>query len=192
MRKRPLSPEDEALWREVARSVKPIRKRTKKAADAAETASRPAIAPARKIAAVAPPAAPASGRKEAAAAPSAPKRASKPLSPLSAGDPALDRKARRGCIAIERDVDLHGMTQARAEALLLRFLEDARADGVRCVRVITGKGAREGGGRGVLRRRFLDWIEAAPFRPLIARVASAEPRADTPGAYFVFLKSRRP
>lgn len=190
MRKRGLTPEDEALWREVARSVTPMRKRKKAPPDAARP---PAAATGSRL--EADPKATKTPRPTPSVPGAAPaKRTPARLpSPLAAGDPKLDRKARAGRIAVERTLDLHGMTQARAEARLLVFLEEARADDVRCVRVITGKGGPAepfAAPRGVLRRRFLDWIEAAPFRPLIARVASAEPRAATPGAWIVFLKSR--
>ncbi|MBY0422690.1 MAG: Smr/MutS family protein, partial [Parvularculaceae bacterium] len=86
--------------------------------------------------------------------------------------------------------DLHGLTQERAHVRLLGFLETAQADGVKCVRVITGKGGDGAAARGILRRRFLDWIEAAPFRPLVVRVAPAETRL-VAGAYYVFVKRRR-
>lgn len=182
MTRRRLSDDEAALWRDVARTVTPLSKRKRAAALKPQEAT-----PAR---ADAPRAGTSIKRPAPAPAIAEPRRVAKksPPSPLVAGDPAIDRRARKGLLAVERTLDLHGMTQDRAHARLLAFLEAARADGVKCVRVITGKGG--GPTRGVLRRRFLEWIEAAPFRPLVVRVAPAEP-GPVVGAYFVFIKKPR-
>lgn len=190
MRRRDLSPDEALLWGEVAKSVKPIRRPAKK------SAKKPASAKPVEAAPTKPPAARRHATAPAAATPkpSAPRApASRPPSAFDAGDPKLDRKARRGQLAAERTLDLHGLTQDAAAVRLRSFLQKASADGLKCVRVITGKGARAGGAsgeRGVLRRRFLDWVDTAPNRGLIARVAPAEPGARA-GAFFVFLKSQR-
>ena len=190
MTRRRLSDDEAALWRNVAETVTPLKKKKRVAAKPQE--SKPARGDAALRASSAPKWAPSEPlaverRGSAATTPSTPSKPST-LSPLAAGDPAIDRKARKGRIAVERTLDLHGLTQDRAHASILAFLESARADGVKCVRVITGKGG--GATRGVLRRRFLEWIEAAPFRPLVVRVAPAEP-GPVAGAYFVFIKGRR-
>lgn len=194
MRRRDLSPEETALWKEVASSVKPIRRGAKKpaAAQAAEKTRKPQKA---------------QGAARSAQAlhdePAPPKRKStaKPPSAFEGGDPRLDRKARSGRIAAERTLDLHGLTQEGAARRLRAFLESASADGVKCVRVITGKGAPASSRRdpfaperGILRRRFLEWADAPPLRGLIARITPAERGAGTgigAGAFFVFLKSPR-
>lgn len=114
---------------------------------------------------------------------------------FSAGDPALEKKARRGRLPVERVVDLHGLTQRAAHATLVRFLTEARADGLRCVLVITGKGAdtridpfTERSSRGVIRTRFRDWVNKRALKDMIARVAPAHPRDGGSGAFYVFLK----
>ena len=186
MRRRDLSSDETALWKEVAKSVRPLRRRAPKTEPAAETRAAPTKT---KISGPAP--APRATPKPA------PAPLSRKPSAFEAGDPRLDRKARRGQLAAERTLDLHGSTQARAASRLSRFLEDASADGVKCVLVITGKGAGPAGRadpfaaeRGVLRKRFLDWVEEAPYRSLISRVAPAE-RGGRAGAFFIFLKSSR-
>lgn len=194
MRRRDLSPDEAALWSEVAKSVKPIRRRQTKGSGAgglalAEKSDAPVKArPRAKAKPEEPP---------SQTAPAAKATAARLPSPFESGDRRLDGKALRGRIAVERTLDLHGLTQNEAAARLLRFLENASADRVKCVRVITGKGAPGPASsdllapeRGVLRRRFLEWVETAPYRGLIARVSSAEPGARA-GAFFVFLKSRR-
>ena len=120
-------------------------------------------------------------------------------SAFEGGDPALDRRARRGRIRPERRLDLHGLREAPARVALTSFLERAQAEGCRCVLVITGKGARETENdvlsarpRGVIRRRFKDWIDEPPLRSIVARAAPAAPRDGGAGAFYVFLKGKRP
>lgn len=50
------------------------------------------------------------------------------------------RRLGRGEYAVEDELDLHGADVPRAEALLRRFLGDARTDARGCVRIIHGKG----------------------------------------------------
>jgi DNA-nicking Smr family endonuclease len=58
-------------------------------------------------------------------------------------DSAL-RRLRRGQLAPEAQIDLHGLNAAQAEAELRRFLGSALGRGMRCVRVVHGKGHRSG------------------------------------------------
>lgn len=111
------------------------------------------------------------------------------------GDPGADRKAAKGLIPIDARLDLHGMTEPAAQTRVTRFILGAREDGLRLVLVITGKGSRGvsgncGEGRGVIRARFLDWIEQAPLRGAIARVAAAKSKDGGAGAFYVFLKRK--
>jgi DNA-nicking Smr family endonuclease len=104
------------------------------------------------------------------------------------GDPKLDRAAASRRIAIDRTLDLHGMTQAEAHRLLHQFILRAAGDGVRLALIITGKGRPSQ--PGVLRARFLDWVETPPLKGAIARVAPARPRDGGAGAFYVFLKAK--
>ena len=108
------------------------------------------------------------------------------------GDPRLDRAAATRRIEIERTLDLHGMTQIEAHRTLLRFMAGALIDGVRLVLVVTGKGksSASGGRGGVLRSRFLDWIEEPPLKNDISRVAPAKQKDGGAGAFYVFLKRK--
>lgn len=114
---------------------------------------------------------------------------SKPSATI-AGDPKLDRRAARGRLAIEATLDLHGFNQGAAHAALRQFLIHANSHHYRCVLVITGKGAASSGS-GILRRRFLEWINEHGMREMISRVAQAHQRHGGAGAFYVFLKSSR-
>lgn len=54
------------------------------------------------------------------------------------------RKLRRGEYRVEAELDLHGLSVARAKTRLRDFLGDMLRSGVRCVRIIHGKGLRSG------------------------------------------------
>lgn len=56
--------------------------------------------------------------------------------------PLVFQRLKRGEIAAQEELDLHGADARTAEQLLRAFLNDARQHGVGCVRVIHGKGGR--------------------------------------------------
>ena len=115
-----------------------------------------------------------------------------PLLPidLRKGDRAgLDGRTRRrlsrGDVPIDRRLDLHGHTAARAEIKLQRFIEDASYAGCRCVLVITGKGA------GVLKGHVPRWLKESPLSGLVLALAEARPADGGSGAFYVLLRRRR-
>lgn len=189
-RRRGLSAGEDALWRKVTRDVRPIRKKPPRAGDPGpelgET-SRETAAPVR------------SRRPGPSVKPTAPRaRKGRSLPALQAGDPALDKKARRGRIAVEKTLDLHGLREIGARTRLIAFIETAAREGCRCVLVITGKGqpASEADPfaerpRGVIRRRFEEWIDEEPLRSLVTRASQAQPKDGGAGAFYVFLKAGR-
>ena len=110
----------------------------------------------------------------------------------SVAAPSLDRHQRRrlarGRTPVERRVDLHGLTEAAAHRRLLEFLHGARADGLRSVLVITGKGASKRGGEGALKRAVPRWLATPPFSPLVSGIASAARHDGGEGALYVRLR----
>lgn len=121
---------------------------------------------------------------------------------LQDGDPKIEKHVRRGRIEIEAVLDLHGSTQIAAQQRLGQFITLARHQKARCVLVITGKGPPRtrtqdttpfsmdpaNSPRGILRNRFLEWVENEPLRSQIIRVATAKPSDGGTGAFYVFLK----
>ncbi|HOP20247.1 MAG TPA: Smr/MutS family protein [Amphiplicatus sp.] len=195
MKRRRLSGDEHALWKRVTRDVSPMKKRASSeegppGVNIGET-TREAMTPTE--------AAKPRGRAKQKPAPAKPAPARKPRaqSAFEGGDPALDKRARRGRISIDRVIDLHGMTQVAARVALASFLERAQADHCRCVLVITGKGSaierepfEERAPRGVIRRRFQEWIDEEPLRSLVARASPAAPKDGGAGAFYVFLKKK--
>ncbi len=88
-----------------------------------------------------------------------------------------------------RRLDLHGRTADAAFAELHAFLVRASAERLRCVEIITGRGAGESGG--VLRRELPHWLNRTDLRPLI--IAAQHPQPGNLGAVRILLRRpRRP
>ncbi|WP_158541639.1 Smr/MutS family protein [Pelagibacterium lacus] len=192
-RKSPPGPvRDWHLWTAVGKTVDPLKGR--KSAD-----------PRKLIEAIEtpPPDAPAAARPEPPrfARPALPSRA-----PLIAAsrvpasekpiEPNLKRRVTSGREPIDSTLDLHGMTQARAQMVLERFILERAARGERTLLVITGKGIKKTGylqlaQRGVLREMVPLWLNAPDLAPLIAGIEPAHQSHGGGGALYVRLKRRR-
>jgi len=72
--------------------------------------------------------------------------------------PEVVRKLRRGVWAIQAQLDLHGLRRDEARERLNRFLLEAKRAGLRCVRVIHGKGHGSPGREPVLKRKVQTWL----------------------------------
>jgi DNA-nicking Smr family endonuclease len=70
----------------------------------------------------------------------------------------LLRRLRRGLIPSEDEIDLHGMNQTQARDRLADFIARSRAAGLRCVRVVHGKGYRSGPRGPILKAAVNLWL----------------------------------
>ena len=68
------------------------------------------------------------------------------------------RRLRRGYWVIQDELDLHGLTVEQARPLLGEFLNRCARRGLRCVRIIHGKGLRSRNREPVLKRRVAAWL----------------------------------
>jgi len=68
------------------------------------------------------------------------------------------RKLRRGHWATQSEIDLHGLTVAEARPVVVEFLNDCLREGLRCVRIIHGKGLGSKNGEPVLKRKVASWL----------------------------------
>ena len=84
-------------------------------------------------------------------------------------------------------LDLHGLDQDRARAVLEAFLRRAWDEGYRAVLVITGKGVQ---GDGILRRRTPEWLAAPHLAAMVAGISEAHRRHGGEGALYVALKRK--
>ena len=81
---------------------------------------------------------------------------------LSYRKPGIGRdvlqKLRRGHWAIQGEVDLHGLRRDEAREQLGAFIREAMKQGLRCVRVVHGKGLGSPGKTPVLKGRVQGWL----------------------------------
>ena len=175
---------DTTLWDEVRATIAPFKKGR-------------ALKPAGKVQLITP---------FRTAAPSQPenvlRRPSSAAPPLASFDRRTAQKLGRGKSEPEARLDLHGTGLEDARFALLNFLASRRAQGLKMVLVITGKGAspfarhtlhgvshfhspeREG----KLRREVPRWLEEAQFRIHVIGFQPAHPRHGGGGAYYIRLR----
>ncbi|NKB29293.1 MAG: DNA mismatch repair protein MutS [Rhodobacteraceae bacterium] len=193
-KRRPLSPEDEDLWRRVAKTTTPLRP------DVRQPLIQPPPAAVKKPPKPVKPAfAPAPFRLGSQAS-EAPRHDLAPsvAEQLDAVPLRMDKKTfarlKRGKSRPEARLDLHGMTLDQAQGALFGFIPSTRARGCRLVLVITGKGRnRDGGGpiperMGVLRHQVPRWLNGPALAAMVQQVTPAHPRHGGSGALYVYLR----
>jgi len=72
--------------------------------------------------------------------------------------PEVVRKLRRGVWALQGELDLHGLRRDEARERVAAFLRDAARNGLRCVRIIHGKGNGSPGREPVLKAKVRSWL----------------------------------
>jgi DNA-nicking Smr family endonuclease len=70
----------------------------------------------------------------------------------------VTRKLRKGHWSIQREIDLHGLRREDAREALAAFIREAHRRGIRCVRVVHGKGLGSPGRTPVLKGRVQAWL----------------------------------
>ena len=170
--------DDDALWSRVTRSVTPLKDRPP-AADPQAEPPRPAVT---------------TGHQQPTR--STPRKTvARPLAPGVVD--GLDRRQadrfRRGQLAIENRLDLHGFTRREAHAELQAFLAHSQERNYRVVLLITGKRQRAPleERTGVLRRLVPEWLNEPSMRRRIVALAPARPQHGGDGAYYLYLKKLR-
>jgi len=102
--------------------------------------------------------------------------------------PQTLHKLRRGHWVIQDELDLHGLTTDEARGLLVEFLNHCARRGLRCVRVIHGKGLRSKNREPVLKQKVANWLMR---REEILAFCQARRTDGGGGAVVVLLKSRK-
>ncbi|MBC8158823.1 MAG: Smr/MutS family protein [Rhodospirillales bacterium] len=106
-------------------------------------------------------------------------------------DKRTAQRMRRGKMAIEGCLDLHGLTQEEAYRALSSFLAGSQNAGRRCVLVVTGKGTRQDGRAGVLRTNVPHWLNQPPNRARVIGFSHAAQKDGGSGALYVLLQRAR-
>jgi len=166
---RPLTEEDKAIWKKVARTVTPNHRRKDLFETLLGDAASPKLSDKGPYIRVVP--------KKAHYRP-------RLLPELQAGG---DKRTRRGRVSIDQKIDLHDMTRDQARSVLLSGVRAAYLGGKRCLLIVTGKGRALDG---VLRTHFPIWINEDDIRPMISAFSQAHIRHGGSGAWYVFIKRR--
>jgi DNA-nicking Smr family endonuclease len=102
--------------------------------------------------------------------------------------PLVLEKLRGGAFSVQKALDLHGFTSPQAFDAFHAFLEEAVQSGLRCVKVIHGRGLKSRRGP-VLKERLKEWLVRAMHRKWIVAFASCGMSAGGPGATTILLRA---
>jgi DNA-nicking Smr family endonuclease len=105
-------------------------------------------------------------------------------------DPTLLEKLRRGGFAVQRHLDLHGLTRSEAKAALEAFIQAARRDGLRCVLVVHGRGLHSKDQLPVLKQSLQGWLSRGSIGRQVLAFCTARPHDGGAGAVYVLLRAR--
>lgn len=114
------------------------------------------------------------------------------------GEPATldshwDRRIKRGGLVPDIAIDLHDANLSRAYARLDGALEQAIAQKLKVILLVTGKprshDRASGEGRGAIAAVVRDWLAASRHARHISAVRNAHPRHGGEGALYIVLKS---
>jgi DNA-nicking Smr family endonuclease len=170
---RKLNPDEAALWRQVAATIRPLNP-----GDGAA-----GLEPARNL----------PETRRFSAPPPQRELGPAPERPTTLGD-SLDggweRRLRSGAVEPDRTLDLHGMTMDSAWIAIDRLLERSWRSGERLVLLVTGRERpdAERGGRGRIRAAVRDWLAASRHAPHIAAVRTAHRRHGGGGSLYIILR----
>jgi len=99
----------------------------------------------------------------------------------------LLRRLRRGHWVVQDDLDLHGMNRVEAAEQVARFVRAAAMRGLRCVRIVHGKGLGSKNREPVLKGKLRAWLTP---RDEVLAYCQAPAAWGGSGALLVLLKAR--
>jgi len=95
------------------------------------------------------------------------------------------RKLRRGVWVLQDEIDLHGLRSDAARERVADFVRDSARSGLRCIRVVHGKGLGSPGREPVLKAKVKSWLVQ---RSEVLAFTHARPADGGHGALIVLLK----
>lgn len=181
-RKRELTEEERELFEATLEDAKPLKKSPRRPKKKKKTApSTPAQKPAKPE-----------------------PRPAKIVRPPAVGiDGNTADRLRKGLLAPQARLDLHGLSERDAHCALVTFVRSARARKLRLVLIVTGKGGLKDGrrsdddpfdlglnmqARGILRLMTPRWLREPGLSDAIADVREAHTRHGGAGALYVYLR----
>ena len=97
----------------------------------------------------------------------------------------VTQKLRKGKWSIQKQIDLHGLRSDEAREALSAFIRDAHRNGIRCVRVVHGKGLGSPGKAPVLKEKVHKWLVQ---KSEVVAFVQAQPAQGGAGALVVLLQ----
>ncbi len=98
------------------------------------------------------------------------------------------QKLRKGKWSVQKQVDLHGLRTDEAREVLTNFVRESHRQGIRCVRVIHGKGLGSPGKAPVLKDKVHRWLTQ---KSEVVAFVQAQPAQGGAGALLVLLQPVR-
>lgn len=96
------------------------------------------------------------------------------------------RRLRRGYWPVQAQLDLHGFNRDEARLHLMAFLDSSHRQGMRCIRVIHGKGLSSRNQEPILKLRVGSWLSQ---RDDVLAFCQARPEDGGSGAVVVLLRA---
>lgn len=100
--------------------------------------------------------------------------------------PAILGKLRRGDWVVQKHIDLHGLVSDEARAYVSEFISDCKKRGIRCVRIVHGKGLGSRNKEPVLKNKVRGWLMQ---KDEVIAYAQAKQQDGGSGAVIVLLKA---
>lgn len=100
--------------------------------------------------------------------------------------PAILGKLRRGHWVVQAAIDLHGLVADEARLYVAEFLADCKKRGIRCVRIVHGKGLGSRNREPILKHKLRSWLMQ---KDEVIAYAQARPTDGGSGAVIVLLKA---
>lgn len=100
--------------------------------------------------------------------------------------PDILSKLRRGHWVVQAAIDLHGLIADEARLYVATFLADCKKRGIRCVRIVHGKGLGSRNREPVLKHKLRNWLMQ---KDEVIAYAQARPQDGGSGAVIVLLKA---
>ena len=97
----------------------------------------------------------------------------------------VTQKLRKGKWSIQKQIDLHGFRSDEAREALGAFIRESHRNGIRCVRVVHGKGLGSPGKAPVLKEKVHKWLVQ---KAEVVAFVQAQPAQGGAGALVVLLQ----
>lgn len=102
--------------------------------------------------------------------------------------PEILKKLRSGDFSYQDYIDLHGYTKTEARAVVIDFVRQSFASGLRCVLIVSGRGLNSKDKQPVLKEGLVSWLTRAPLKRMVLAFASARSYDGGAGAFYVLLR----